>query len=115
MRTMTPDPLAVLQVATMHNITEEQAATAINWAAQMTVHAWEAYADTLGLVKKDGVAMEAWFSTLGPDLRSSALEDAVTAVVGADSVLAETYRKQDGHQPPRARVMRTNRPRVRIH
>ncbi|MBT2676839.1 hypothetical protein J7E95_39860 [Streptomyces sp. ISL-14] len=115
MRTMTPDPLAVLQVATMHNITEEQAATAINWAAHMTVHAWEAYADTRGLVKKDGAALEAWFSTLGPDLRSSVLEDAVTAVVGADRVLAEIYSKQDGQQPARARVMRTNRPRVHIH
>ncbi|MGW6021296.1 hypothetical protein [Streptomyces sp. NPDC055099] len=115
MRTMTPDPLTVLQVATMHNISEEQAATAINWAAHMAVHAWEAYADTLGLMKKDGDAMAAWYSTLGPDLRSSVLEDAVTAVVGADNVLAEIYRKQDGQDLARARVMRTNRPRVRIH
>lgn len=115
MHTTTPDPLAVLQVAAEHNITEEQAATAINWAAHMTVHAWEAYADTLGLVKKDGDAMEAWYSTLGPGTQSSVLEDAVTAVLGADSVLTEIYRKRDGQQLARERVMRTNRPRVHIH
>ncbi|MFE3182727.1 hypothetical protein ACFXKR_17925 [Streptomyces violascens] len=115
MRTMTPDPLAVLQVAEMHDITEEQAATAINWAAHMTVHAWESYADTFGLVKKDGDAMVAWHSMLDPDLRSSVLDDAVTAVVGADAMLAEIHRTQDSQQPARARVMRTNRPRVRIH
>ncbi|MFI6088481.1 hypothetical protein [Streptomyces sp. NPDC051218] len=115
MHTMTPDPLAVLQVATEHNITEEQAATAINWAAHMTVHAWEAYADTAGLVTRSGDAMEAWFRTLGPGAQSSVLEDAVAAVVGADSVLSEIYRKQGGQQPARVRVLRTNRPRVRIH
>ncbi|GHE09199.1 hypothetical protein [Streptomyces alanosinicus] len=114
MHTMTPDPLAVLQVAADHSISEEQAATAIEWAAHMTVHAWESYADTLGLAKHDGDAMEAWFRSLPPGAQNAVLDDAVTVVVGADNVLAEIYRKQDAKQASHRRVMRTNRPRVHI-
>ncbi|MEU7583804.1 hypothetical protein AB0B50_40210 [Streptomyces sp. NPDC041068] len=105
------DPLAVLQVATEHNITEEQAATAIEWAAHLTVHAWDAYAELLGAEKKDGRTMEAWFHSLPAATRAAVLDDAVTAVIGADNALADVYRQRDR----RARVIRTNRRRVRIH
>ncbi|MGD3109530.1 hypothetical protein [Streptomyces sp. YGL11-2] len=110
----TPNPLAVLQVAADHNISEEQAATAIEWAAHMTVHAWESYADTLGLAKSDGDAMEAWFRSLAPGAQNAVLDDAVIAVVGADHVLSEIYGAQDRERVGRRRVMRANRPRVRI-
>ncbi|SHN08850.1 hypothetical protein [Streptomyces yunnanensis] len=111
MHTNAPDPLAVLQVATDYNISEEQAATAIERAARTTVHAWHGYADTCGLAPDDGNAMEAWFRSLGPAAPQAVLDDAVIAVVGADNILAEIYRKQAG----RTRVMRTNRPHLRIH
>ncbi|MFF4606127.1 hypothetical protein ACFY12_25725 [Streptomyces sp. NPDC001339] len=114
MHTMTPDPLAVLQVAADHNISEEQAATALEWAAYMTVHAWETHAYALDLEKGDGDAMEAWFRSLAPGAQNAVLDDAVTAVVGADNVLAEIYRTQGRERMGRRRVMRTNRPRVHI-
>ncbi|MGG2460515.1 hypothetical protein ACO0M4_11945 [Streptomyces sp. RGM 3693] len=110
----TPDPLAVLQVAIDHNISEEQAATALEWAARMTVHAWETHAYALGLEKGDGDAMEAWFRSLALNAQTAVLDDAVTAVVGADNVLAEVYREHDIKQGRRARIMRTNRRRVHI-
>ncbi|MEV0445912.1 hypothetical protein AB0I84_10490 [Streptomyces spectabilis] len=105
-----PDPLAVLQVATDRGITEEQAATAIEWAAHLAVHAWGAYAELVGVENKDGSAMEAWFHSLPADTRAAVLDDAVTAVLGADNALADIYQQQDR----RGRVMRTNRRRVHI-
>jgi hypothetical protein len=117
MHTMTPDPLAVLQVAEMHDITEEQAATAINWAAHITVHAWDAYADYWGLDSEDGAAMEKWEAQLHTTDRRAILEVAVAAVKSPDGVLADVYRRRDEGQSElrAARVMRTNRPRVHIH
>lgn len=115
---LTPDPLHVLQVATEYQIPEDQAATAIIWAARMTAHAWDVCADVLGLVKDDYVAMVAWFHSLGSDARRELMDDAVAAVVGADKVLDEIYRERDGkravHGCARSRVLRTNRPRVHI-
>lgn len=114
MHTMTPDPLAVLQVAAEHDISEEQAATAIQWAAHLTVHAWESHAASHDLPESDSAAMQAWFRSLPPGTQNAVLDDAVAAVVGADSVLAGIYRAQDRKRTGRARVMRTNRPHVHI-
>lgn len=105
-----PDPLAVLQVATEHRITEEQAATAIEWAAHLTVHAWGTYAGLLGIEERDGRAMEAWFHSLPSATRAAVLDDAVAAVVDADNALADIYLQKDRQ----TRVIRTNRPRVHI-
>lgn len=116
MHTPAPNPLTVWQVATEHGISEEQAATAVTWASHMTVHAWEAYADRFGLVANDGDAMEAWFRSLGPEASSAVIDEAVTAVIGAESVLAKIYQQRDAERARRRprRPTRVNRPRVRI-
>lgn len=116
MHTLPPNPLAICHVASEHGISEEQAATAITWASHMTVHAWEAYADRFGLASKDGDAMEAWFRSLGPEASSAVIDEAVTAVIGAESVLAEIYQQRDAERARRRsrQPMRVNRPRVRI-
>ncbi|MGW0731698.1 hypothetical protein [Streptomyces sp. NPDC002851] len=108
------DPLAVLQVAAEHDISEEQAATAMTWAGHMLIHAWREYAHFWGLDHTDSAAMERWGDLIGTQERRSLLQEAISAVTGADKVLAEIYRKQDIQQPHRQRVLRTNRPRVRI-
>ena len=116
MHTIAPNPLTVWQIATEHGISEDQAATAVTWASHMTGHAWEPYADRLGLVIENGDAMETWFRSLGPAASRAVIDEAVTAVIGAENVLAEVYRQWYAEQARgrSRRPMRTNRPRVHI-
>ncbi|MFD3667210.1 hypothetical protein [Streptomyces sp. NPDC058672] len=115
MHTPLPDPLAVLKLATERRISEEQAAAAITWAAHLTVEAWHEYADFWDKARDDHAAMEMWLALLGDD-RMSLLDDAVGIVLGADNVLEQLYRERDAQRGDRqVRVIRTNRPRVRIH
>ncbi|WP_189966448.1 hypothetical protein [Streptomyces violascens] len=111
------DPLTVLQVSAEHGISEKEAETAMTWAAQILVHAWDTYADFWGLDSEDGAAMEKWGAQLGTADRRAVLETAVAAVKSADGVLADVYKKRDaGRTEIRpARVMRTNHPRLHIH
>ncbi|KUL23206.1 hypothetical protein [Streptomyces regalis] len=109
-----PDPLAVLKLAADKAISEEQAATAMNWAARMTVDAWHEYADFWGQSRDDLLAMDRWLTLLG-DSQMSLLDDAVSMVLGAESILEELYRESDSENPGRqARAIRTNRPRIHI-
>ncbi|MCX4666421.1 hypothetical protein OG453_07030 [Streptomyces sp. NBC_01381] len=108
------DPLAVLQVATEHDISEEQASTAMTWAGHMLIHAWREYARFWGQSLEDSAAMERWGALISTEERRSVLEDAIEAVKGADQVLDTIYREQDAHLLHRRRALRTNRPRVRI-
>ncbi|MGB8946925.1 MAG: hypothetical protein WCD21_42825 [Streptomyces sp.] len=115
MRTPLPDPLAVLKLATERGISEEQAATAITWAAHLTVETWHEYADFWDKARDDHAAMELWLAMLGDD-RMSLLDDAVERVLGADNALEQLHRERNTQRSDRqARVTRTNRPRIRIH
>ncbi|WP_327356300.1 hypothetical protein [Streptomyces sp. NBC_01304] len=110
-----PDPLAVLKLAAEKNISEGQAAAAIDWAARLTVEAWHEYADFWGKTRDDLTAMELWLALLGDD-HVSLLDDAVSMILGAENVLEQMYRERDAdHGDRQARVIRTNRPRIRIH
>ncbi|WP_406260504.1 hypothetical protein OIA45_19825 [Streptomyces chartreusis] len=109
-----PDPLAILKLAADKGISEEQAATAMNWAARMTVDAWHEYADHWSRSRDDLVAMARWLTLLG-DSQMSLLDDAVSMVLGAESVLEELYRESGSeHSVRQVRAIRTNRPRIHI-
>ncbi|MFI6469809.1 hypothetical protein ACIBL5_06025 [Streptomyces sp. NPDC050516] len=116
MNALKHDPRAVLRISAEHGITEQEAETAMTWATEILVHAWDAYADYWGLDSEDGAAMEEWGALLQAADRRAILEIAVAAVKSGEA-LADLYRKRSDGQPKfrPARVMRTNRPRLHIH
>ncbi|MEU9120014.1 hypothetical protein AB0C96_09155 [Streptomyces sp. NPDC048506] len=105
------DPLAVLTIATRYSISEQQAEAAMNLAAITLVDAWHDYTRQWGLNADDGEAMEMWGQLVDNHTRQALVEGAVRTVTAAQFIDHHTSRRSC--RTPR--VMRTSRPRVRIH